>query len=331
MPRKHRKPGSLDVRSEPVWRPIGCLNQRDAPDGLVRNPKPLKDPEQKMNDLVSEWVDQPMRTISASEYPLAVRCTLPDAGESVGRPKYWAMGFKRITQSQDNRIIQRCWKDIVDANIIPSCGSSSRSKDDNRSYHAGIWHPPTQSDVPFYSKDALQFPIKAMMSAFAKIAGRGARQALQKYDRDVYVRLTHTHFLSPFLADYSKGDLAMTKAELVDLKLGRVGTMLAIADGQSEGWHFDRGDDDDTYSVVFVFGEGGWDTSEKQGNLVIPQLNLEFELNVGDVLFFQASHLLHYVLPLNPEDTDKRIVLTVFTCKRLSNHFKRYGFPRPSV
>ncbi|RXK36527.1 hypothetical protein M231_06186 [Tremella mesenterica] len=321
MSRKHRKPGSLDVRSEPVWRPIGCLNQvsgvalyphnrsqpalidapsppllqnyygqrrpdkkRDAPDGLVRNPKPLKDPEQKMNDLVSEWVDQPMRTISASE-----------------------------------------------ANIIPSCGSSSRSKDDNRSYHAGIWHPPTQSDVPFYSKDALQFPIKAMMSAFAKIAGRGARQALQKYDRDVYVRLTHTHFLSPFLADYSKGDLAMTKAELVDLKLGRVGTMLAIADGQSEGWHFDRGDDDDTYSVVFVFGEGGWDTSEKQGNLVIPQLNLEFELNVGDVLFFQASHLLHYVLPLNPEDTDKRIVLTVFTCKRLSNHFKRYGFPRPSV
>ncbi|RXK42157.1 hypothetical protein M231_00514 [Tremella mesenterica] len=110
------------------------------------------------------------------------------------------------------------------------------------------------------------------------------------------------------------------------LRLGQVGSSLAINKGQSEEWHFDRNDDDSTYSIISVFGSGGWTSSaeNRQGWLVLPQLNIEVEMPIGSVVFFQGSHLLHYVRELDEEDADRRLVVTAFACSEMSKYYEKH-------
>jgi hypothetical protein len=92
------------------------------------------------------------------------------------------------------------------------------------------------------------------------------------HDRTHYLKIQYSN-PTTFVNDKITGDAT---------RLGKLGAALAIGEGQSEGWHFDRGDNDDTYSVVFVYGIGGWNNAERQGFLVIPQLNMEIEVKVGE-------------------------------------------------
>ncbi|EIW69141.1 hypothetical protein TREMEDRAFT_62870 [Tremella mesenterica DSM 1558] len=58
-----------------------------------------------------------------------------------------------------------------------------------------------------------------------------------------------------------------------------------------------------TYSIISVFGSGGWKSSaeNRQGWLVLPQLNIEVEM---------------------PVDGDKRLVVTAFACSEMSKYYE---------
>ncbi|EIW70992.1 hypothetical protein TREMEDRAFT_59932 [Tremella mesenterica DSM 1558] len=276
---------------------------------VPHNPRPVnkkKKPcriEKKVKEVLARFDLPPPTLVETKDFPVAIPCTLPDAGKT--RPEFWVIAFRANTEG-DNRQVLEAWKVVKDSGIKPACRPSGRSKAEDDPFHPGIWLPSTQHDIPFLSVDGRHAELQAFMKVFGKVTKGAPSKLLRVHDLNTQKRMGLASFASPYLAntmDHVPTDDHST------MRLGKLGAALAVNEGQSEGWHFDRNDDDSTYSVVSVFGEG-W--------LVIPQLNMEFELSVGTVLFFQASHLAHYVRPLNKDDKGKRLVVTTFTCAEMN-------------
>lgn len=103
-------------------------------------------------------------------------------------------------------------------------------------------------------------------------------------------------------------------------RFGNLGTCIAIGRGQSEKLHLDLHDDNKTYTVIMNCGEegNGWERGEERGSLYLPTLGCYVPMDKGDVIFFEASCLPHKVMKLKEEDGERRVVMTVFTCGKLS-------------
>jgi hypothetical protein len=119
-------------------------------------------------------------------------------------------------------------------------------------------------------------------------------------------------------------DTSGSKQGQEDLRFGNLGTTIAFGKGQSEMLHLDRGDCPKTYTLVMVFGDGEWDTSKGQGDLVLPTLGWRIPLQSGDVVHFQACNLPHYVLALDEVDRDKRVVVTLFSCEQTKVYLDKH-------
>ena len=106
------------------------------------------------------------------------------------------------------------------------------------------------------------------------------------------------------------------------IRFGDLATRIAIGRGQSERLHLDLFDDDQTYTIIMCIGSPDvpWNRSEGQGVLCLPTLGVTIPMNMGDVIYFQASVLPHYVIKLDDKDRDKRLVVTMFTCRKLTQY-----------
>lgn len=99
--------------------------------------------------------------------------------------------------------------------------------------------------------------------------------------------------------------------------LGQLGTTLVASPHPPTEWHLDP-TVRNSYSAILVFGDplAHWNSREGQGNVVFPQLGLEVEVRVGDVLFFQGDRQAHYFRPLDPADQGKWVVCRMLSLPR---------------
>jgi hypothetical protein len=94
---------------------------------------------------------------------------------------------------------------------------------------------------------------------------------------------------------------------------------VAISRGQAEKLHLDLNDDNAIYTSIMVLGKPGelWDSSRHQGHLYMPTLGVMVPMTIGDMVFFNASELLHLVVKLDEVDNHKRTIVTTFTCAQM--------------
>jgi hypothetical protein len=104
------------------------------------------------------------------------------------------------------------------------------------------------------------------------------------------------------------------------LRFGNLGTCVAIGRGQSEKLHLDLNDNNALYTSIMVLGDKTkpWNNSHHQGSLYLPTLGIIVPMNIGDMVFFNASELPHLVIKLDEADRQYRTVVTTFSCAHLS-------------
>ncbi|RXK35690.1 hypothetical protein M231_07063 [Tremella mesenterica] len=231
------------------------------------NPRPLNNSHKTFDRLLrKEKIELPPPTlIPSSQFPLAIPCSLNDAGLPNGRPKYWLMAYK-LNSSRDNEDIMKASDIIKDIRKLP--------------FHPGVRSPSNcrrDHTHSFLSKDARTEKTQQFVTTFRRIVGGGTFKNLRKFDDVTAKRMSPARLLvHHHLANHMEYQPAHSLP-------GQVGCSLADNKGQSEEWYFNRNDDDSTYSIMSVFGSGGWNsTAEKrQGWLVLPQLNVEIEMPIG--------------------------------------------------
>jgi hypothetical protein len=123
------------------------------------------------------------------------------------------------------------------------------------------------------------------------------------------------------------------------LQFGNLGTCVAIGRGQSEKLHLDLNDNNALYTSIMVLGDKTkpWNNRQHQGSFYLPTLGIIVPMNIGDMVFFNASELPYLVIKLDEAEreyrtvVEYRIVVTTFSCAHLSEvpqHPPAFCLPR---
>lgn len=275
---------------------------------------------------------------------LLIPSTAPGHGHS--RPAYWLIKKKSLlTGDHVNRILEA----LDNANQLgcrPHINGAERS-DGFSAFHAGAFLKPSATkSMPWVSNDTLQPPSSAgprsqnqsaqRMSAMIKLClsidsvlnTRGQR-ALKTHDPKALARSRQLHHTirsqSNDAIDYGRlttNPVPVTELDDVTrvLRFGNLGTCVAIGRGQSEKLHLDLNDNNALYTSIMVLGDRTkqWNTDKHQGSLYLPTLGLIVPMDIGDMVFFNASELPHLVIKLDEAERDYRTVITTFSCTHLS-------------
>jgi len=104
------------------------------------------------------------------------------------------------------------------------------------------------------------------------------------------------------------------------LRFDNLGTCVAIERGQSEKLHLDLNDNNALSPSTMVLGNRikQWNISRHQGYLFLPVLGIIVLMNIGDMVFFNASGLPHLVIKLDESEREYPTVFTTFNCAQLS-------------
>ena len=287
--------------------------------------------------------------------PKAPQVLRPDAdilipstapGNSCSRPKYWLIKKRNLlTNDHVDRIIQA----LDAANQVgcrPHIHGAERS-DGFSAFHAGAFMKPSATKLlPWVSNDTVQPPssagpksqqqsairmeamVKLCMAIDSVLNTRGQR-VLKTHDPKALSRSRQLHNTirsqSHNVIDYGRlqshpvppntlGDVSKV------LRFGNLGTCVAIGRGQSEKLHLDLNDTNTLYTSIMVLGDRAkqWNTSRHQGSLYLPTLGVLVPMNIGDMVFFNASELPHLVIKLDEAERTYRTVVTTFSCAHLS-------------
>ena len=170
--------------------------------------------------------------------------------------------------------------------------------------------------------------VKLCLAIDSVLNTRGQR-ALKALDPKALSRSRQLHNTirsqSNHVIDYGRlqsHPLSVTHLEDVTkiLRFGNLGTCVAIGRGQSEKLHLDLNDNNALYTSIMVLGDKTkpWNTSRHQGSLYLPTLGVIVPMNIGDMVFFNASELPHLVIKLDEAEREYRTVVTTFSCAHLS-------------
>lgn len=287
--------------------------------------------------------------------PLAPQVFPPDTdilmpstapGNTHSRPAYWLIK-KRNLLTDDH--VDRIVKALDVANQVgcrPHIHGAERS-DGFSAFHAGAFLKPSATkSLPWVSNDTLQPPsstghksqqqsairmeamVKLCLAIDSVLNTRGQR-ALKAHDPKALSRSRQLHKTirsqSHHAIDYGRlqsHPLSVTHLEDVTkiLRFGNLGTCVAIGRGQSEKLHLDLNDNNALYTSIMVLGDKTkpWNTSRHQGSLYLPTLGVIVPMNIGDMVFFNASELPHLVIKLDEAEREHRTVVTTFSCAHLS-------------
>ena len=86
---------------------------------------------------------------------------------------------------------------------------------------------------------------------------------------------------------------------------------IAITWNYACNFHIDS--NDITPSILFMLIDGG-----PSGDIVLPELNVSFSLEMGDILYFQSSKLIHGTKK-TPEGRTKLAIVPIISCLRNTN------------
>jgi hypothetical protein len=275
---------------------------------------------------------------------LLIPSTAP--GNAHSRPAYWLIKKKSLlTAAQVDRIL----KALDHANHVgcrPHINGAERS-DGFSAFHAGAFLKPSATkSMPWVSNDTLQPPtssgqkslqhseerMKAMVQlcmAIDSVLNTRGQRALKAHDPKALARSRKLHHTirsqSDKAIDY--GQLSTTPASdnILDdvtrvLRFGNLGTCVAIGRGQSEKLHLDLNDNNALYTSIMVLGDKDrkWNSNQHQGSLYLPTLGVVVPMDIGDMVFFNASELPHLVIKLDEAEREYRTVVTTFSCAHLS-------------
>ena len=103
-------------------------------------------------------------------------------------------------------------------------------------------------------------------------------------------------------------------------RLGGLGTLVAVSQGQAGKYHLDKNDDKKGYMVVVPVSTKGWgdELGDRTAVLEIPQLGVRVPVLPGQVIAFQAWQLVHRSRVMAPDQIKNRLGLTIFGCQFLS-------------
>jgi len=214
-------------------------------------------------------------------------------------------------------------------------------------FHAGAFLKPSATkSLPWVSNDTLQPPssighksqqqsairMEAMVNlcqAIDSVLNTRGQRALKAHDPKALSRSRQLHHTirsqSQNVIDYGRlrsHPLPATQLQDVTkiLRFGNLGTCVAIGRGQSEKLHLDLNDNNALYTSIMVLGDKTkqWNANHHQGSLYLPTLGVIVPMNIGDMVFFNASELPHLVIKLDEAEREYRTVVTTFTCAHLS-------------
>lgn len=261
------------------------------------------------------------------------------------RPAFWLIKKHKLLPDHHVDRILSALNHAILVGCKPHIKGAERT-DGFSAFHAGAFLKPSTKHVPWVSNDMLQPPsstgpkseelskqrmtamIRLCLSIDSVLNTRGQR-ALKEHDPKALSRSRQLHSKIRH-ADASQIDYGRLQTHPVDqavledtskvLRFGNLATCVAISQGQSEKLHLDLHDQNSLYTCLMVLGDRGrpWNSLQNQGSLYLPTLNLIVPLQIGDMVFFNASELPHLVIQLDPEERDRRTVVTAFSCSALS-------------
>jgi hypothetical protein len=282
--------------------------------------------------------------VMRADTDLLIPSTAP--GHTRSRPAYWLIKKRNLlTDDHVNRIVTA----LNTANQVgcrPHIHGAERS-DGFSAYHAGAFLKPSATkSLPWVSNDTVQPPTSSghksqqhsiiRMDAMVKLClaidsvlNTRGQKALKTHDPRALARSRQLHHTirskSNSAIDYGRLEshpLPDTTLEDVTkvLRFGNLGTCVAIGRGQSEKLHLDLNDNNALYTSIMVLGDKSkrWDTSRHQGSLYLPTLGMIVPMDIGDMVFFNASELPHLVIKLDEAEREYRTVITTFSCAHLS-------------
>jgi hypothetical protein len=283
-------------------------------------------------------------TVLPRNTDLLIPSTAP--GNAQSRPAYWLIKKKSLlTIDQVNRILHA----LDHANQLgcrPHIHGAERS-DGFSAFHAGAFLKPSATkSMPWVSNDTLQPPTSSgqrsleqstrRMTAMVKLClaidsvlnTRGQR-ALKAHDPKALARSRQLHQTIRSQADgaidYGRLSTQPAPSDILSdftkvLRFGNLGTCVAIGRGQSEKLHLDLNDNNSLYTSIMILGDKGrqWNTDRHQGSLYLPTLGVIVPMEIGDMVFFNASELPHLVIKLDEPEREYRTVVTTFSCAHLS-------------
>jgi hypothetical protein len=104
------------------------------------------------------------------------------------------------------------------------------------------------------------------------------------------------------------------------IRFGNLGTCVAIARGQWEKLHLNLHNSNLLYTSIMVVGnkKNPWNKDQHQGLLYLPTLGLIVPMDIGDMVFFDASSSPFLVIKLNEPEEEYQTGITTFPCACLS-------------
>lgn len=196
---------------------------------------------------------------------------------------------------------------------------------DNPVLHLGVWDRQangprvTASTIQAAKGAAAQEAVLRFLATVDRALGP-TREKLKEVDPRAVVEVMGINTE----AEYQELGLDPELVERVErevggrvLGFGQLGTTMAAIRGAGTHYHLDPNDHTDhVYTVVIPISPAGWDTAQQPTcHVEFPQLKLRMPLRPGQVLAFRASNLVHRVTPINPEYRNRRLALTLFTCR----------------
>ncbi|ORY21808.1 hypothetical protein BCR39DRAFT_508291, partial [Naematelia encephala] len=238
-----------------------------------------------------------------------------------GRPRYCIIKKSSLLTGDMMERIMRAMEHALTVGCRPFLKSNSRSSG-HPSFHVGHFlKPSSQHDTPWVSRDTLQPSWNdsasatathenrqdAMMSlalAIDSVLNGRVQKALKEIDPSSlkWSQRRVREEGKKGAINYSTSSIPPNAARSIKeddisqlFRYGNLATCVAIGRGQSEKLHLDLHDDNKSYTIILNCGHPSdpWDRSENQGSLVLPTLGGSLPMNLGDVVFLEASTIPH--------------------------------------